>query len=76
MQGLARCIIGEQMLGIAKKYKVLLTVHDSVLALVPEHEVDQGRLYIETCMREVPHWAKGLPLDCESGVGKNYGDCK
>ena len=76
VQGLARCIIGEQMLGIAKKYKVLLTVHDSVLALVPEHEVDQGRLYIETCMREVPHWAKGLPLDCESGVGKNYGDCK
>ena len=76
VQGLARCIIGEQMIQIAKRYKVVLTVHDSVLVLVKKEEVEEGRLYIEACMREVPYWAKGLPLDCESGVGENYGDCK
>jgi hypothetical protein len=34
-QGIARCIIGEQMLKIAKRYRVVLTVHDSMLAAFP-----------------------------------------
>jgi len=25
-------------------------------------------------MRWVPAWAEGLPVDCEAGVGKNYGE--
>ena len=74
-QALARCIIAEQMLDIAKKYRPVLTVHDSVVACVPEDEIDEGQAYIEACMRRVPTWADGLPLDCESGVAKAYGDC-
>ena len=35
-QAVARCIIGEQMLKIAKRYRVVLTVHDSVVCCVPE----------------------------------------
>ena len=35
-QAVARCIIGEQMLKIAKKYRVVLTVHDSVVCCVPK----------------------------------------
>jgi len=27
-------------------------------------------------MRYVPKWAKGLPLECESGMAKAYGDCE
>ena len=38
-QALARCIIGEQMLRISKKYKVVLTVHDSIVCCVPDDEV-------------------------------------
>jgi DNA polymerase len=75
-QGIARCIIGEQMLLIAKKYRVVLTVHDSVVCCVPEDEVVVAQGYIEQCMRTVPSWAEGMPIDCESGVGKSYGDCE
>ena len=73
---IARCIIGEQMLKISKRYRVVLTVHDSVVCCVPEEEVDEGKRYIEGCMRWLPAWADGLPIDCESGRGKSYGDCE
>jgi hypothetical protein len=73
-QGIARCIIGEQMLKIAKRYRVVLTVHDSIACCVPYYEVDDCKAYVEECMRWTPEWAKGLPVDCEAGVGRNYGD--
>ena len=46
-QAIARCIMGEQMLDIARKYKIALTVHDSVVCCVKESEVDEAREYIE-----------------------------
>jgi DNA polymerase I-like protein with 3'-5' exonuclease and polymerase domains len=75
-QALARCIIGHQMLAVARRYKIVLTVHDSIVCCVPDDEVVEARSYVESCMRKVPDWAVGLPIDCESGVGKSYGDCK
>jgi DNA polymerase len=75
-QGIARCIIGEQMLAISKRYRVVLTVHDSVVCCVPEDELTVAQGYIEQCMRLVPKWAEGMPINCESGVGKAYGDCE
>jgi DNA polymerase len=74
-QALARCIIGEQMLKIAKKYDVVLTVHDAVACLVREEEAEEAQAYVEECMRWTPDWAEGLPVNCESGYGKSYGDC-
>lgn len=74
-QAVARCIIGEQMIRIAKKYKVVLTVHDSIVSCVKDEEVPEAQAYIEECMRWIPDWADGLPINCESGTGKSYGDC-
>ena len=74
-QGLARCIIGEQMLLIAKRYKVVMTVHDAVACIAPEGEVEEAMAYVMECMRFVPDWAKGIPLNCEAGYGRSYGDC-
>jgi DNA polymerase len=74
-QAVARCIIGEQMIQIEKLYRVVLTVHDAIACVVPEEEALIAQLYIEKCMRTPPSWAKGLPLDCESGMAQNYGDC-
>ena len=74
-QAIARCIIAEQMLRIAKKYKVVLTVHDAIAVCVRDVEADEAQAYVEKCMRWVPAWATGLPVDCESGAGKSYGDC-
>ena len=39
-QALARCIISWQMVKIAKKYKIALTVHDSLVCVVREQESD------------------------------------
>ena len=75
-QALARIIIGEQMLMIARKYRVVLTVHDAVTCVVPEEEQEEAVTYIEKCMRTAPEWASGLPLNCETGVGLSYGGCK
>jgi DNA polymerase len=74
-QGIARCIIGEQMLRIAKRYRPVLTVHDAIAVVVPEQEVQDAQQFVEECMRWTPDWAQGLPLNCESGVGKSYGEC-
>jgi DNA polymerase len=74
-QAIARCIIAEQMLLIAKKYRVVLTVHDAVMCVVKDEEVQEATKYIEECMRWTPDWATGLPVNCESGSGKSYGDC-
>lgn len=73
-QALARLIIGEQMLRISKKYRVVLTVHDSIVCCVPDQEAEACKSYVEECMRWVPAWAEGLPVDCEAGIGKNYGE--
>ena len=74
-QALARCVIGEQMLRISKRYKVALTVHDAVMVVVREEEKENAMLYIEECMKWRPLWAQTLPLACEIGVGKSYGEC-
>lgn len=74
-QALARIIIGYQMLVIAKKYKVVMTVHDAIAVVVPEAEKETAQEFVEMCMRLRPDWALELPLNCESGVGASYGDC-
>jgi DNA polymerase I-like protein with 3'-5' exonuclease and polymerase domains len=74
-QALARIVIGEQMLNIAKKYQVVMTVHDAVACIAPEDQADQAKEFVERAMRTRPKWAPDLPLNCEAGSGKSYGDC-
>ena len=74
-QALARIIIGEQMLMVAKKYRVVMTVHDAIACIVPTAEVETAKEYVEMCMRIRPSWGVELPLNCEAGYGESYGDC-
>ena len=74
-QALARIIIGEQMLLVAKKYRVVMTVHDAIACIVPTAEVETAKEYVEMCMRIRPSWGQALPLNCEAGYGESYGDC-
>lgn len=74
-QALARCVIAEQMLRIAKRYKVVLTVHDAVACIAPIEEIKEAQAYVEECMKWRPTWAESLPLNCESGIGNSYGEC-
>lgn len=75
-QGIARCVIADQMLQISKMYRVLLTVHDSVVCCVKDEEVAAAASYIDACMRYTPDWAEGLPVRGDVEIGKNYGACK
>ena len=72
-QALARIIIGEQMLMIARSRRVVMTVHDAVGCIAPVSEADDARKFVEDCMRIRPKWALGLPLNCESKMGASYG---
>lgn len=74
-QALARIVIGEQMLMVAKKYRVVMTVHDAIACIVPAEQVETAQEYVELCMRMRPKWGMDLPLNCESGYGASYGDC-
>lgn len=75
VQALARIIVGEQMLEINKKYRPVLTVHDAVVCVVPETEVDEALSFIMSTMSKPPSWATGLPVACEAHHGASYGDC-
>ena len=74
-QAIARCVIAEQMTLIAKRYKVVLTVHDAVACIAPKKEAEEAKAYVEQCMRSRPQWCIDLPLNCEAGYGESYGDC-
>jgi DNA polymerase I-like protein with 3'-5' exonuclease and polymerase domains len=75
VQALARIIIGEQMLKINEKYRPVLTVHDAVVNVIPEAEIDDAMQYIIGTMSTPPDWATTLPVACEAHFGDSYGDC-
>jgi len=75
VQALARIIVGEQMIEINKKYRPVLTVHDAVVNVVPETEVDEALSFITSTMSTPPSWATGLPVACEAHDGSSYGEC-
>jgi DNA polymerase len=76
IQSLARDIIGEQLVAVAKKYNVVMTIHDELVMLCPEDDVDNCIAYVTKCMTTAPTWCPDLPLGCEVGVGDNYGEAK
>jgi DNA polymerase len=75
-QALARCVIGEQMLKVAERYQIVLTVHDAVACIAREEEKEEAARYVQECMRWRPKWAQTLPLDCEVKYGDSYGTTK
>lgn len=70
-QSVARCVMGEAMARINKKYPIGLTVHDSCYVAVPEDEAQEAYDFIMAEMIRAPEWAPGLPLAAEGGIGDN-----
>jgi DNA polymerase I-like protein with 3'-5' exonuclease and polymerase domains len=75
VQSLARCVMGEQMVRIAKKYHILLTVHDAVYILAKEPDAQNAVDFVLAQMRRAPKWMPDIPLDAEAGYGKTLADC-
>jgi DNA polymerase len=76
-QHVARQIVMWQTARINEKYPVALSVHDEVVCVVPDEDVDDCRLYMEQSLAMAPQWCRGdIPLACETGVGQSYGEAK
>ena len=75
VQALARIVIGEQIIKVSKKYSVVLTVHDAIVCVAPEEEKEEALQEIIKIMSKPPKWGTDLPIACEGGYAKNYGDC-
>lgn len=75
-QALAFAVMKYQALLINQRYKIVLNTHDEWGIVVKDDEVENAKEYMQWCMRQVPEWAKGLPVDCEGDAAVHYGDCK
>jgi DNA polymerase I-like protein with 3'-5' exonuclease and polymerase domains len=75
VQALARIVVGEQMLKIQERYRVVLTVHDAAVVIVPEDEVEEAMKFVMDCMNTPPDWCKSLPVACEAAYAQSYGEC-
>jgi DNA polymerase len=76
VQAVARCVMTDGMLRIQKRYPCVLTVHDEVVALVPDDEAEEAEKWVLAQMTMEPRYMKGIPLDAESSFAKRYGDAK
>lgn len=75
-QALARIIMTTALARVSKLYDVVHTVHDELVMLVKDEDVEQAKVFIAEQMTIQPDWMPSLPLAVELGVGKNYGDAK
>lgn len=75
VQALARIVVGEQLIKVSEKYKVVLTVHDAIVIVAPKAEAEEAKKYIMDIMSTPPDWGKTLPVACEANYAESYGDC-
>ena len=88
VQALARIVVFDQMAKIeqvlrdydepktGRRYKVVLTVHDEVVAVVPNEFGEWAMQLMVDHMSTPPKWCADLPVACEADMGKSYGDAK
>lgn len=73
---LARCVMTDGMLRLAKRYPVVLTVHDEVGTLVPDGEIEEGKAWCHAQMTREPKYLPGIPLGADTGAHRRYGLAK
>ena len=74
VQALAALVIREQMAAAGQHFKVAFQVHDEIIVAVPDSRVETAEAKLIEIMSTPPKWAPDLPVACESGAAKNYGD--
>lgn len=76
-QHAARHIVMWQTARVARRYPVVLSVHDEIVGIVPEEQGEECAAYMLESLRLAPQWCRGaIPLNGEVGVGRNYGAAK
>ncbi|HUW48063.1 MAG TPA: DNA polymerase [Patescibacteria group bacterium] len=73
--GLCRDFIAESLLKLRENgFWCLLTVHDEIVAALPENKAEEKLKEMGQIMTDVPTWAKGFPLAVEGQLSERY--CK
>ena len=75
-QALARIVMTDGMLRVAKKYPIAGTVHDELIAVVPDDEVVDAKTWVLAQMTMEPPYMKGIPLAADGGAHRRYGLAK
>jgi len=76
-QALAGQLIRDTWLRLDKLgYRAVWQVHDELVFVVPDTELEEAKHVIHAEMVRRPKWASDLPLSADVGSGKTYGDCK
>jgi DNA polymerase len=76
VQGTARVVMTDGMLRVDKKYPVVGTVHDELLCVVPDAEVEGAKDWVLEQMIAPPKYMPGIPLNSEVGAHRRYGLAK
>jgi len=76
VQGTARVVMTDGMLRVDKKYPVVGTVHDELLCVVPDDEVEYAKDWVLEQMIAPPKYMPGIPLNSEVGAHRRYGLAK
>lgn len=76
VQGTARIVMTDGMLRVAKRYPVVGTVHDELIAVAPQEEAADAKTWVLAQMIVEPKYMPGIPLNAEGGHHVRYGMAK
>ncbi len=76
VQGTARIVMTDGMLRVSKKYPIVGTVHDELIAVVPDEEVADAKTWVLAQMTMEPKYLPGIPLAADGGAHRRYGLAK
>ena len=76
VQGVARIVMTDGMLRVAKRYPVKGTVHDELIAVAPEAEAAEAKTWVLAQMTMEPKYLPNIPLDADGGHHRRYGLAK
>ena len=75
-QGVARVVMTDGMLRVARRYPVVGTVHDEQIVCVPDADVDFAKTWVLEQMTVEPKYMPGIPLAADGGAHRRYGLAK
>jgi len=75
-QAVARIVMTDGMLRVSKRYPVVGTVHDELLAVVSDEEANDAKTWVLAQMVMEPRYLPGIPLGADGGVHRRYGLAK
>jgi hypothetical protein len=76
VQGVARIVMTDGMLRVSKRYPIKGTVHDELIAVVPDAEVADAKTWVLAQMTMEPRYMPGIPLNADGGAHRRYGLAK